>query len=86
MRPLYEVVSRTLFGSDTAVTSADGLGKNDPVWFPRWLRRYAMSFPKGLFDELPVNHDSTLRFSRSLLATGLRCNSVGRRSELEVLS
>ncbi len=60
----------TLFRFDTAVASTDGLDENDRVWFPRWLRRYALTFPKGLTDELPVNRDTTLRFSRSLLAAG----------------
>jgi len=48
----------------------DRLGVNDQIWFPRWLRRYAMSFRNGMEDELPVNLDSVVSFSRSLLANG----------------
>ncbi len=48
----------------------DRLDENDQAWFPRWLRRYAMSFRNGLEDNLPVNLGSVLKFSRSLLASG----------------
>ncbi len=48
----------------------DRLGENDQVWFPRWLKRYAMSIRHGLVDELPVNKESVLKFSRDLLANG----------------
>lgn len=48
----------------------DRLGENDQVWFPRWLRRYAMGVRNGMVDDLPVNKDSVLKFSRSLLANG----------------
>src|SRR6056297_684208 len=48
----------------------DRLGVNDQIWFPRWLRRYAMSFRNGMEDELPVNLGSVVKFSRSLLANG----------------
>ena len=48
----------------------DRVGENDRVWFPRWVRRYALSFRKGLVDNLPVNEHTVLRFSRALLANG----------------
>ncbi|WP_404308177.1 hypothetical protein [Neorhodopirellula lusitana] len=60
----------TLARFEMTVKSADGVDDNDQVWFPKWLRRYAMTFPKGLTDELAVNRDTTLRFSRSLLESG----------------
>ncbi len=60
----------TLGNFETVVASSDEINENDRVWFPRWLRRYAMSFPKGLTNELPVNRDTTLTFSRSLLEAG----------------
>ena len=60
----------TLVGFEMAVAVSEDLGENDRVWFPKWLRRYAMSFPKGLTDELPVNRDTVLRFSRNLLESG----------------
>ncbi|GEM_PF-1667783 len=46
------------------------VGENDRVWFPRWIRRYALSVRKGLVNDLPVNRESTLRFSRTLLESG----------------
>jgi len=60
----------TLFSFEKTVTSADGVRESDRVWFAKWLRRYAMTFPKGLTDELVVNRDTTLRFSRKLLDSG----------------
>lgn len=85
----------SLLNFEAAVASADGMDENDRVWFPRWMRRYALSFPKGLTNELPVNRDTALKFSRNLLASGapawqrwqavrsLECyrDSVLRRSE-----
>lgn len=60
----------TFLNFEKAVASADGLGESDRVWFPKRLRRYAMTFPRGLTDELAVNRDTTLRFSRMLLESG----------------
>jgi integron integrase len=48
----------------------DRVSKNDQVWFPKWLRRYAMCFPKGLINDLPVNRNAAVRFSKSLLKNG----------------
>lgn len=48
----------------------DGVGQNDQVWFPKWLRRYAMSFPNGMFGELPVNRDAVIRFSTAIRKNG----------------
>ncbi len=48
----------------------DRLGENDQVWFPRWLRRYAMTVRCGLVDDLPVNKSAVLGYSRALLANG----------------
>lgn len=48
----------------------ENVGSNDRIWFPRWLRRYALSFPKGLTRQLPVNRDSVIEFSRTLLKNG----------------
>lgn len=51
--------------------SVDGIvGANDRTWFPRWLRRYALNFRKGLINPLPVNRHSVVEFSRSLLQSG----------------
>ena len=50
--------------------ASEEICENDRDWFPKWLRRYATTFPKGLTDELAVNRDTTLRFSRSLLEAG----------------
>ena len=43
------------------------LSKNDRKWFPRWIRRYALSVgvPEG--QELPVAEASVIEFSRALL-------------------
>lgn len=44
-------------------------GKNDRMWFPRWIRRYASSVEvvKG---DLPVTEAGVIQFSRSLLNSG----------------
>ncbi|TWU08589.1 integron integrase [Allorhodopirellula heiligendammensis] len=60
----------TLLKFEIAVASADGVGESDRVWFPKWLRRYAMTFPLGLVNELAVNRETTLQFSRMLLEVG----------------
>ena len=52
------------------VAASCRVGENDRVWFPRWLRRYALSFRKGLETELPVNEHSVIRFSKDLLKSG----------------
>ncbi|MCC7336582.1 MAG: integron integrase [Pirellulaceae bacterium] len=48
----------------------EGVGENDREWFPKWLRRYAMNFRNGLVDNLPVNRNSVISFSKSLLKNG----------------
>lgn len=60
----------TLANFEMVVASDDAIGESDRVWFPKWVRRYALTFAKGLTDDLPVNRDTTLRFSRSLLEKG----------------
>ena len=60
----------TLHEFDAAVASAEGIDVNDRIWFPRWLRRYALSFTKSLTNPLPVNRDTTLNYSRQLLEAG----------------
>ena len=42
------------------------LGRNDQVWFPRWIGRYACSV-EAVEGKLPVNRDDVIRFLRSLL-------------------
>lgn len=60
----------TLLKFEVAVASSHGVGESDRVWFPKWLRRYAMTFPQGLVNDLAVNRDTTLQFSRMLLESG----------------
>ncbi len=60
----------TLAQFEREVLLGDRLGENDKLWFPRWLRRYALSFRRGLVDELPVNEHSVIRFSRTLSKSG----------------
>ena len=60
----------TLANFEREVLVGERLGENDSAWFPRWLRRYALSFPKGLVNDLPVNKNSVIRFSKTLLASG----------------
>ncbi len=36
------------------------VSKNDELWFPKWLRRYAMSFPGGMAKDGKGGH-CTLR-------------------------
>ena len=55
------------------------VSQNDRVWFPRWLRRYALGFRNGLFEDLSVNRTAALRFSRSLLRNGARLGNACRR-------
>lgn len=55
---------------EMVLASVDGLSENDRTWFSKGLRRYALAFPKGLTDELTVNRDTTLRFSRDLSTAG----------------
>ncbi len=55
------------------------VSKNDEVWFPKWLRRYAMSFPGGMVNDLPVNRHAVVRFSKSLLENGARPGRDGRQ-------
>ncbi|KLU06341.1 Integron integrase IntIPac [Rhodopirellula islandica] len=52
------------------MASADDVSKSDRIRFPKWLRRYALTHPKGLTNELPVNRETVLRFLRSLLEAG----------------
>ncbi len=52
------------------VVLGNKVSENDEVWFPRWVRRYAMSFRNGLIDNLPVNRNSVVKFSKSLLKNG----------------
>lgn len=60
----------TLAEFEVVVASADDVSECDQTWFPKWLRRYALTHPKGLTNELPVNRETVLRFSRSLLEAG----------------
>ena len=46
------------------------IGGNDRIWFPRWLRRYAISFPRGLSDDLPITRNGVVRFSQGLRDRG----------------
>lgn len=43
--------------------------KNDKIWFPKWLRRYASSVDVTAAD-LPVTEQSVIKFLRSLLQSG----------------
>lgn len=60
----------TLLSFEKAVAVAEGLAESERVWYPKWVRRYAMTFPKGLSAELPVNRDTAIQFSRTLLEAG----------------
>lgn len=60
----------TLLQFEREVLIGDRVGANDQIWFPRWLRRYGMSFRNGLVKELPVNRHSAIRFSKALLKNG----------------
>ena len=59
----------TLAKFETLVKSSD-LGAADKKWFPRWVRRYAISHRNGLHGEFPLNQTSVIRFSKSLLNAG----------------
>ena len=60
----------SLLAFEKEVASSDRVGENDRIWFPRWLRRYALTFRKGLETDLPVNEHSVIRFSKQLLKNG----------------
>ena len=60
----------SLAGFEKEVASSPQVGENDRVWFPRWIRRYALNFRKGLVADLPVNEHSVIRFSKGLLKNG----------------
>ena len=55
------------------------VGRNDRVWFPRWIRRYA-SMVEAAPGNLPVTEADVIRFLRTLRdngtpASGLWCFS-----------
>jgi hypothetical protein len=52
---------------EKAVAVADRLAESERVYYPKRVRRYAMTFPKCLSAELPVNRDTAIQFSRTLL-------------------
>ena len=56
------------FGERTA--ACKNLRDNDRVWFPRWVRRYALAHRGGVNDDLPVNRHTVVSFSKSLLESG----------------
>lgn len=60
----------TLQAFEKEVRCLDDIGEADRTWFPKWVRRYALSVRKGLVSDLPVNRDSVVRFSRTLLESG----------------
>ena len=45
--------------------------KNDRIWFPRWIRRYAGSVGKNKRAQLPVAESDLIRFLRSLRDKGV---------------
>lgn len=47
-----------------------GIGANDAVWFPRWIRRYALSFRGGLNKRMPVSEQGVISFSQTLRDSG----------------
>jgi len=55
---------------DQRVPATEGIGENDRVWFPRWVRRYSLSFRGGPTKNLPVNRNSAVKFSQALLKNG----------------
>ena len=52
------------------VAACEGIGDNDRVWFPRWVRRYALSQRGGGEGNLPVNRAGVISFSKALLTSG----------------
>lgn len=52
------------------VVACEGVGENDRVWFPKWVRRYALSQRGGGGSNLPVNRGEVISFSKSLLKNG----------------
>lgn len=60
----------TLATYEKEVRAYRKIGENDRVWFPRWVRRYAISFPRGLRDDLPITRNGVVKFSQGLRDRG----------------
>ncbi|MEM1224913.1 MAG: hypothetical protein AAGJ40_04420 [Planctomycetota bacterium] len=52
------------------IHSLDGLSDTERTWFPKWVRRYSLSVRKGCVQDLTVNRQTAIRFSRTLLQCG----------------
>ena len=60
----------TLAAYEKEVRAHRKIGENDRVWFPRWVRRYAISFPRGLTEDLPITRNGVVKFSQGLRDRG----------------
>ena len=60
----------SLAAFEKEISFTDRVGENDRLWFPRWLRRYALSLRKGLVADLPVNEHSVIGCSKGLMKNG----------------
>ena len=60
----------TVADFSNTVCLVDAIGRNDRVWFPKWIRRYALCFPGNVSKNLPVTR-SVVDFSKTLLRNGV---------------
>ena len=75
----YPLISLDRFGKRSTMSALvfeekvdawEGINQNDRLWFPRWVRRYALTQRGGADRGLTVNQHSVISFSRSLLHGG----------------
>ncbi len=66
---LFGGLSMLVVKFERKVAACERLKENDRIWFPRWLRRYALA-QRGRDNNLPVNRGTVVAFSRSLLESG----------------
>ncbi len=66
---LFGGFSMSVVKFEQKVAACERLKENDRIWFPRWLRRYALA-QRGRDSNLPVNRGTVVAVSRSLLESG----------------
>ena len=61
----------TLAAYEKEVRARGKIAENDRIWFPRWVRRFAISFPRGLSEDLPVTRHGVVKLSQGLRDRGV---------------
>lgn len=60
----------TLAAYEKEVGAYRKITENDRLWFPRWVRRFPISFPRGLTEDLPITRGGVIKFSQGLRDRG----------------